>query len=195
MRSLIIPLACAVAGVLAFALIGEISALAGSAAHGSISSYLNYDINQLSKGDSAYEPNVDRWVSFTGAIQMFRAHPVFGAGLGAFVASYERQHGEFLIIHSTPLWLLAETGFIGFMIFIVPYFYALYREIRFSLRGHADSARVLLVLTLIAFGVMSQAHDLMYQRAFWLLIGTAIFSAPLCPPRVSENYCLANGPG
>jgi len=195
LRSLLIPIAYAFFGLLAIASIGHISVFISHADHASaaINKYFGYVNNQLTEGDSAYVPNSDRWASLTGAIKMFMAHPIFGGGLGAFVFSSEQEQGKFLIIHSTPLWLLAETGLVGFLVFAVPYVRVLHREIGGSLRGQADSARILLVLSLLAFGVMSQVHDLMYQRAFWFLIGTAIFSAPLFPQRVGENYDLANG--
>ena len=45
---------------------------------------------------------------------MFLSHPVFGAGLGAYIGEQIRTTGTPLIIHSTPVWLLAETGLVGF---------------------------------------------------------------------------------
>lgn len=183
-RSLLVPLAYAVAGVLAVALVGHIVVLINHADHvnhadhasAAINKYFGANTNQLINGDPAYEFNNERRMSLIGAFKMFLAHPLFGAGLGAFVFSAEQHHGMFLIIHSTPLWLLAETGLVGFLVFAVPYVIVLRREIRGSLRSQADSARILLVLSLLAFGVMSQVHDLMYQRAFWLLIGAAVYS-------------------
>jgi hypothetical protein len=45
-------------------------------------------------------------------------HPVFGAGLGAFrnqmILTLD---GLPLVIHSTAVWLLAELGIVGFLIF------------------------------------------------------------------------------
>ena len=48
---------------------------------------------------------------------MFLSHPLFGAGLGAFIGEQVRATGTPLIIHSTPVWLLAETGLVGFAVF------------------------------------------------------------------------------
>ena len=167
----------------------------GTASSGHIANHLSpyFATNsyQLMHGDPGHDFTADRWISDIGGIHMFLAHPIFGAGLGAFVATVERQRHEFLIIHSTPIWLLAETGIVGFTIFVMPYCYVLYREIRASLAGHVDSARILLVLSLIAFGVMSQAHDLMYQRPFWFLLGAAIFSAAPVTQRDSQSSRVA----
>ncbi|HEV2263924.1 MAG TPA: glycosyltransferase [Stellaceae bacterium] len=178
-RSLLVPLAYAFVGVLAIASIGHLVVFINHANHATaaINRYFDFNYNQLTKGDSAYEVNNDRWIGLVAAFKMFLAHPLFGAGLGAFVFSFEQHRGMFLIVHSTPLWLLAETGLVGFLVFAVPYVIVLHREIRGSLRSQADCARILLVLSLLAFGVMSQVHDLMYQRAFWLLIGAAVYSA------------------
>ena len=90
----------------------------------------------------------------------------------------QREHGRFLIIHSTPVWLLAETGIIGFLAFALPYFTILTSTIRSSLAGESDSGGILLVLCLVCVGVMSQVHELLYQRTLWLLIGAALFSVP-----------------
>lgn len=178
-RSLLVPLAYAVVGVLAIASVGHLVALISHTDHTTtaINSYFDFNYHQLTKGDSAYQFNNDRWMGLVTAFKMFLAHPIFGAGLGAFVFAAEHQQNKFLVIHSTPLWLLAETGLVGFLVFAIPYVSVLYREIRASLRSHADSARILLVLSLLAFGVMSQVHDLMYQRTFWFLIGAAVYSA------------------
>jgi Lysylphosphatidylglycerol synthase TM region/O-Antigen ligase len=103
-------------------------------------------------------------------LAMFISHPLFGAGLGAYMAEQLRQTGVALLIHSTPVWLLAETGLFGFAVFT----YAGWRifALEFSRRG--EMAGLLIVLLIAGFAVMAQAHDLLYQRAFWLLMGAAL---------------------
>lgn len=190
-RSLITSLLAAAAGIGAILMIGDAATLLGGAASlhvaDHLAPYTAMNIYQMIHGDPGHGFSADRWISVVGGIRMFLAHPIFGAGLGAAVAMFERERHEFLIIHSTPIWLLAETGIIGFAVFVVPFFYVLCREIRASLAGHVDSARILLVLSLVAFGVMSQAHDLMYQRPFWFLLGAAIFSAAPAAQRAAES--------
>jgi hypothetical protein len=115
-------------------------------------------------------------VSIVAGVRMFLEHPVFGAGLGAFIRSHLTADGRHLIIHSTPLWLLAEMGIVGFLAFAVPCLLLLFRELR-GFR-HADMAGRLLLLSLIAFGAMSQFHELLYQRALWLLLGAALVKLP-----------------
>jgi hypothetical protein len=112
------------------------------------------------------------WLTLFNGLHMFFQNPLFGAGLGAFGVAYMPENGQVAIIHSTPIWLLAETGIIGFVIFAAPYFALLFRELRDY--RHSDVAGRLIILCLIVFGVMSQFHELLYQRALWLLIGAAL---------------------
>lgn len=105
---------------------------------------------------------------------MFLAHPLFGAGLGAYMSGQISATGEPLVIHSTPVWLLAETGVIGFAVFGT----AALRLFFDAIRHRGDRTALLLVLVLGAIGTMSMAHEMLYQRAFWLLLG-AILAMPL----------------
>lgn len=119
--------------------------------------------------------NLERLESMRGALAMFEAHPIFGAGLGAFVESYIRAHGTPLVIHSTPLWILAEMGVVGLLVLAAPFIRILKHEIRAHRR---DGARVFLILVLVGFAVMASVHELMYQRALWLLLGAALAVPP-----------------
>ena len=108
----------------------------------------------------------DGWV-------MFLAQPLFGAGLGAYMSSQIGVAAEPQVIHSTPMWLLAETGVIGFAVFGV----AALRLFFDSIRHRGERTALLLMLVLGAIGTMSMAHEMLYQRAFWLLLG-AILAMP-----------------
>lgn len=112
----------------------------------------------------------ERLVSLTGGWQMFLEHPILGAGLGAF-KNQTTNSGLALVIHSTPLWLLAESGLVGFLVFAVP---ALYLLVSQFVRARDDAGARLLVLCLVAFGVMAMPADMLYQRAFWLLLGAGL---------------------
>lgn len=103
-------------------------------------------------------------------IAMFLAHPLFGAGLGAYMAGQLETTGVPLIIHSTGVWLLAETGLAGFAVFAL----AAWRIFACAYRRRFEPAGLALLLALGGFAVMAQAHDLLYQRALWLLLGAAL---------------------
>jgi Lysylphosphatidylglycerol synthase TM region/O-Antigen ligase len=119
--------------------------------------------------------NTEHMKSLVGGWAMFTAHPIFGAGLGAFM-NQEIQKGTPLVIHSTPLWLLAEMGVVGFLVMAAPIARIFASEICHP--RQSDTAGLLLVLIIAAFAVVANAHDIMFQRAFWLLLGTALAYVP-----------------
>jgi hypothetical protein len=131
------------------------------------------DFSALEVVASGYQSsNTQRIASLQGGWEMFADNPIFGAGLGAFIESYTRATGTPLVIHSTPLWLLAELGVIGFIIFAAPFIRVLkYETYQAGLR---DPARIFLIVALLGFAMMAAVHDLLYQRALWLLAGAAL---------------------
>jgi Lysylphosphatidylglycerol synthase TM region/O-Antigen ligase len=110
--------------------------------------------------------------SIYGALKIFFDHPIFGAGLGYFMETHIREFGVPMVIHSTPLWLLAELGLLGFACFAIPAALLFVHEWRN--RGDVEGSGILLVLLLTGFVVMSQFQDLTYQRVFWLVIGAGL---------------------
>jgi O-antigen ligase len=114
----------------------------------------------------------ERLLTLVGGWRMFWEHPIFGAGLGAFrnllIPSTE---GIPLLIHSTALWLMAELGLVGLVIFLTPSLFVLISEFR---RADRDEASKLIILCLLAFAVMSGPADMLYQRTFWILLGAGL---------------------
>ena len=114
----------------------------------------------------------ERLVSIFGGLTLFAAHPVFGAGLGAFYSQLiPTNSGSPLVIHSTVVWVLAELGIVGFIILAVPALRTFITEWR---SARDDQVSVLIVLCLVAFGVMSAPGDMFYQRTFWFIIGASL---------------------
>jgi O-antigen ligase len=126
----------------------------------------------------------ERIKSLQGGLSLFLRYPIFGAGLGAYMESVLREDGTPLVIHSTPLWLLAETGIVGFLIFATPILRIFWSETR---KPSHDLASKLLVLIIVAFAVMSSVHEMLYQRSFWLLLGAALAYLPNLPDSSSSN--------
>jgi hypothetical protein len=114
----------------------------------------------------------DRFVSIAGGFLLFLSNPVFGAGLGVFVHDYAARTGDFLPIHSTSAWLLAEYGIIGFAIIFGGAAYAAFMSFKGALSGNRADRFVFLALSV--FGTMSLVHEMLYQRTLWLLLGVAL---------------------
>jgi O-antigen ligase/uncharacterized membrane protein YbhN (UPF0104 family) len=101
--------------------------------------------------------------------EMFTQYPIFGAGLGAFRnLKIVIGNDPPLLIHSTALWIMAEMGIVGLLIYAYPALSVLIGEIR---RKRHDRASQLIILSFLAFAVMATPADMFYQRTFWLLIG------------------------
>ncbi|PJI43811.1 lysylphosphatidylglycerol synthase transmembrane domain-containing protein [Ferrovibrio sp.] len=115
--------------------------------------------------------DLERWTSITDGWAMWLERPIFGNGLGAYMHHYLSLTGGPLVIHSVPVWLLAETGLVGLAVvggtFAALMVYA-HRHIR-----HPDAAgwAVGLLIAMICIAAGAAVHDFFYQRSFWFLLG------------------------
>ncbi|SHN82481.1 lysylphosphatidylglycerol synthase domain-containing protein [Bradyrhizobium erythrophlei] len=114
----------------------------------------------------------ERTFSMVEGWKLFETAPVFGAGLGAFrhLGFQGSSPGIPLLIHSTALWLLAELGIVGFVVFAI----AFVRIFLVETKTYTEEASAVAVLCMVAFAVMSGPADMLYQRTFWLLMGAAL---------------------
>lgn len=120
--------------------------------------------------------NAAHFQSMIDGLRLFLSHPVFGAGLGVFIAHWQ---GPFpLAIHSSALWLLAEFGLVGAALLIWPAVRMFFAEMPHP----RDTAGRLIVLIITAFSAMSVFHELLYQRTLWFLLGAA-----LAVPRLARH--------
>jgi len=98
----------------------------------------------------------ERLVSIIGGLNLFWDHPVFGAGLGAFRNTLD---GLPLVIHSTAVWLLAELGIVGFLIFAVSFTHIFFKEWK---SAPVDQTSAFIVLCLGGFAdIMSGPGDML----------------------------------
>jgi hypothetical protein len=81
--------------------------------------------------------------------------------------------GRPMVIHSTPVWILAEFGLLGAGIFGW-IFYLLGRHA--LERGTRSPERRVVAMLLLSFAIFSLAHEILYQRIFWLVLGAALAS-------------------
>lgn len=121
----------------------------------------------------------ERWATFTHAVELWYESPVFGAGLGLFIAKSASWLGHPQVIHNTALWVLAEFGLVG--IAVMGWVFFLLARHAVGL-GTFTATRGALLLLLLAFTVFSLAHEIFYQRIFWFVLG-----AILAQPHVSKG--------
>ncbi len=117
---------------------------------------------------SGEESIVQHWESIMRGIEVWLISPIFGAGLGVFVERSVEWFGNPLVIHSVPVWFLAEFGVLGAGIMLL-IFVLLVRFL--SRSGLASLALRLVALLLLIFVTFGLVHDVFYQRIFWLLLG------------------------
>ena len=130
----------------------------------------------------------DRLYSYAEGLKMWLDAPVFGAGLGAFINEQIISSGVPLVIHSTPLWLLVETGIVGFILIMsVPVVIMLHLW-RHPVRKWCAQDRGIFLL-LITLALMSILHELSYQRIFWLSLGmfAARYWTHQAPPKTDSE--------
>lgn len=144
--------------------------LAGGVEHGEVQGVL-----------SAESSNDERWATWVYAIRLWLGSPIWGAGLGAFMFNSTEWLGHSQVIHSTPLWLLAEFGVIGLVVVI----WSAYKLLAYAggkIFRPASTHHLALLFLLFIFAIFSLAHEIFYQRIVWLMLG-----ALLAYPGASEE--------
>lgn len=114
--------------------------------------------------------DAEHLITVKQGLAMFTNNWVWGAGLGSFIAQWKGDYP--LIIHNSAVWILAEFGLMGAVIFFVPAIYIVAQELR-RFRSN-DAKGHLLILVITGFGAMSLFHELLYQRSMWFLLGATL---------------------
>ena len=111
---------------------------------------------------------------------LWKDSPLMGAGLGALLhyqyQTYDPETTYIDIMDSSPVWLLTETGLVGFGLFMAFYIFvlrALWIKRRDAEGLEAAFAEALFVF-LLAFGAMSLLHEIIYTRFLWLMMGMGV---------------------
>lgn len=126
----------------------------------------------------------ERWETVWRGLALWREAPIFGQGLGGFIHDRLVQGKTSQVIHNVPVWVLAEMGLVGFLMFAA----ALLLVVRgLVLQRAAPGAAVpanaaLICLAVFCLGGLTQ--DFFYQRMFWLVLGLMVplaCSAPRPP--------------
>lgn len=121
----------------------------------------------------------ERIYTIIEGLKMGWQHPIFGAGLGAFVHDEMIRNNRFLVIHNVWSWLWAECGILGIAA-IFWFSYSCVRQLGNSVISSKRNKTPLahnetfLIGSLTIFLLMSMAHDILYQRIFWFTFGLMI---------------------
>ena len=107
------------------------------------------------------------------AIRLWRQSPMIGAGLGRFYWE-ERQVGHLLVIHTTLLWLLTETGIIGVTLFVAFFLVCAGAIARPWRWGDHDPFQMGVLAVLLVVAGASVGTEMLYQRHVWFLLGCAL---------------------
>ena len=109
-----------------------------------------------------------RWQTTTAGLQQWLQHPLLGYGLGSFYLENQRAGSTVLVIHSVPIWFLAEMGVVG----LGAYVFFVATLLNWALAKGGNIARKRGVFALVAlFVLMGLVHDIFFQRTFWFAIG------------------------
>lgn len=143
---------------------GEVVGVASSGA-GELSQHLVQSVisNEVS--------NLERWQTFLRGFEMWRNSPWFGAGLGVFIESSPKWFSQPMVIHSTPIWILAEFGIFGMGILVGSLGWMIFWIKKSGFDNPSNRAVIMLLLIFLVFGL---AHEIFYQRIFWLVLGICL---------------------
>lgn len=113
-----------------------------------------------------------RMEQFDGSIALWISAPLTGVGLGVYIQrEIELAKGLPQQIHNTYLWLLAETGLVGFSL-ITGFFITLLVG---SWRGRRhDDCLLVAIPILCLFGLFAMLQEALYQRHIWFLAGILV---------------------
>jgi O-antigen ligase len=122
----------------------------------------------------ALRPHADdsdalRWQSTILGLEAWLRHPILGGGLGTFLLERETAHLPLVVIHSVPIWFLAEMGLVGLAAYAV--FIASLAAAGIAAWWRNDVHAHGLLIAVGVFVLMGLVHDIFFQRTFWFACG------------------------
>ncbi|NKC11068.1 MAG: hypothetical protein GKR94_02330 [Gammaproteobacteria bacterium] len=115
--------------------------------------------------------NIERWETIFRGFDMWRESPWFGGGLGVFVETSTQWFEEPIIIHSTPVWILAEFGLFGIGVMLTILLWMIIAIMKTRVIESGNRAVLMLLAVFLIFGLV---HEIFYQRIFWLALGICL---------------------
>ena len=99
-----------------------------------------------------------------GAVKVFAANPILGAGLGSFAGVVKDAYYP----HNILLEVAAELGLVGLALIYLPLLVAAFRLARQGIAAHSDAVALLLMLALGYFVIANLSGDVPSARGFWI---------------------------
>ena len=130
-------------------------------------------IDQFIPVDANHSSALHRWEQFERAFYMWLSRPVEGIGLGVFLNA-EQLAGRHHVIHSTPLWLLTETGLIGLSLVTCLTLFFLQRCFLLLRSDLYKSWGILGICSIFFMIIFSIPTEALYQRYIWVIMGLIV---------------------
>jgi hypothetical protein len=115
--------------------------------------------------------NLQRWETIRRGFDMWLESPWLGAGLGVFIEASTEWFKQPIVIHSIPVWLLAELGILGTGVLLSALGWLIFSINKSGFKYSGNRVAVLLLAIFLVFGLV---HEIFYQRIFWLVLGICI---------------------
>jgi O-antigen ligase len=140
--------------------------------------------------NSVWRPNAvgsdaQRWQSTVLGFQAWLEHPFFGNGLGAFLLDREASGLPALVIHSVPVWFLAEMGVVGLAGYV--FFVGSLLNCGISALPRREASGQGLLVILACFVLMGFVHDIFFQRTFWFACSLLLLNVGPIPERPRDQ--------
>ena len=151
------------------------------------SKHVKHFVYVVSGKDLRYEGDKKRYIAFEDATELYLSYnSLVGAGLGSYRPFQEEKRGKFVeIIDCTPLWLIAEMGLVGLLVFSCYFLVCLSGIYKRGFDGNTSSFHRALFLFMLLFIGATILHELMYTRLLWFLVGMGLSVSRKESPSVS----------
>lgn len=151
-------------------------------------------VNKTSNG--FYRGDALRLLILTDAVSLLRDHPFTGAGIGAALSHQDQEQRTLVsVIDNTPLWILTEMGPFGLL-----GFGGVYVCMLMALKRRADQNigeqpfAIGLIGILLAFGVYSLLHEILYTRFLWFVLGLGLAAPAIAHPQRQDREARPDSP-
>ncbi len=136
--------------------------------------YPNDEIQKQIQIQSAFSNSIsleEHFLTIKLGLELWLNSIWIGSGLGVFLEKSPELAGKSILIHSTPVWILAEFGILGAVILSSILGWVFFNV---SKSFHAKTRSRALILLIVIFLLFSLTHEIFYQRIFWLALGICL---------------------